>query len=61
MNITGLIRMLYAFGAILAVIGAIRINYKYNMGKGEMDNEIMVWAGGILFLMVGTTIVQMAM
>lgn len=59
MDLTGLVRMLYAFGAVLAVIGAIRINYKWNMGKEGIESEIAVWAGGILFLLVGTFIVQM--
>jgi len=30
------------------------------MGRDGIENEIMVWAGGILFLLVGTLIVQMA-
>lgn len=60
MDTTGLVRMLYAFGAVLAIIGAVRINYKWNMGKEGIENEIAIWVGGILFLLVGTLIVQMA-
>ncbi len=59
MTITGLLRMLYAFGAVLAIIGAIRINFNWNMGKEGIEKEILMWAGGILFLLVGTYIVQL--
>jgi hypothetical protein len=30
------------------------------MGREGIENEIAIWAGGILFLLVGTLIVQMA-
>jgi type IV secretory pathway VirB2 component (pilin) len=59
MKISSLIHMLYAFGAVLAIIGAIRINYKWNMGKEGIDGEIVMWVGGILFLLLGTYIVEM--
>lgn len=59
MTITGLLRVLYTFGAVLALIGAIRINYNWNNGKEGIEQEIVMWAGGILFLLVGTYIVQL--
>ncbi|MGE9310874.1 DUF4134 family protein [Niabella sp. CJ426] len=44
--------ILLAGGAILAVIGALRIYYKWSHGADNIEREIMVWAGGILFLVL---------
>ena len=38
-------------GAIVATIGACRIYYKWQSGHGNIENEIMGWAGGIIFLL----------
>ena len=39
-------------GSIVGVIGAARIYYKWTNGQGNIENEIMIWAGGILFLIM---------
>jgi hypothetical protein len=39
-------------GSIVGVIGAARIYYKWTNGQGNIENEIMVWVGGILFLIM---------
>lgn len=37
-------------GAIVAVIGAVRIYYKWSHGEEYIEKDVMMWAGGILFL-----------
>jgi len=39
-------------GAILAVIGALRVYYKWSNGDDSIEKDVMMWAGGILFLVL---------
>ncbi len=39
-------------GAILAVIGALRVYYKWSNGDEYIEKDVMMWAGGILFLVL---------
>ena len=39
-------------GAILAVIGALRVYYKWSNGDEHIEKDVMMWAGGILFLVL---------
>lgn len=39
-------------GAILAVIGALRVYYKWSNGDDYIEKDVMMWAGGILFLVL---------
>ena len=42
--------MIFAFGAILSIIGALQIFFKMNTGEGDVTKSIMMLIGGILFL-----------
>ncbi len=50
--------MLYAFGAVLGIVGAIRINWLWNSGKQNIEEDLVKWGGGVLLLLLGTFIVQ---
>jgi hypothetical protein len=39
-------------GAILAIIGALRIYFKWSNGGDFIERDIMLWAGGILMLVL---------
>ena len=43
--------LLMTGGAIVATIGACRIYYKWQSGQGNIENEIVGWTGGIIFLL----------
>ena len=42
--------MVFAFGSILSVIGALQIFFKMNSGEGDVTKSILMLIGGILFL-----------
>jgi hypothetical protein len=50
--IDSLSQLLMTIGAILSVIGATRIYYLWSNGKSDIDREIILWVGGILFLLL---------
>ncbi len=50
--IDSLSQLLMTIGAILSVIGATRIYYLWSNGKPDIDREIIMWVGGILFLLL---------
>lgn len=58
-SLSSLINVLYSFGAVLAVIGAIRINFLWNNGREGIEQEIVKWGGGVLLLILGVFIVQL--
>lgn len=58
-NLMSLLGVLYSFGAVLAIIGAIRINFLWNTGREGIEQEILKWGGGVLLLLLGTFIVQL--
>lgn len=43
--------LLMTGGGIVAMIGACRIYYKWTNGQGNVENEVVGWAGGIMFLL----------
>jgi uncharacterized protein DUF4134 len=46
-------------GSIVGIIGAARIYYKWTNGQGNIENEIMIWGGGILFLIISGLVVRL--
>jgi hypothetical protein len=50
MGITGLPSLLLTIGAITGIIGACRIYYLWSNGKQDIEREVILWVGGILFL-----------
>lgn len=39
-------------GAIVGILGALRIYYKWSNGDSNIEKDVMLWAGGILFLVL---------
>jgi hypothetical protein len=52
--------VLLVIGACLAIIGACRIYYKWSNGHADIDREVMVWVGGIVFLILVQVLVKVA-
>ena len=52
--------VLLAIGACLGIIGACRIYYKWSNGQADIDREVMVWIGGIVFLILVQVLVKVA-
>ncbi len=50
--IDSLSQLLLTIGAILSIIGAARIYYLWSNGRTDIDREIVMWVGGILFLLL---------
>lgn len=47
----------YAIGAIVGIIGAIRIYIKWTAGD-DINKELMGWGGAFIFLMIVPTVVN---
>lgn len=44
--------LILTVGGCLALIGAVVIYKKWSMGNHNIENEVMMWAGGILMLII---------
>jgi hypothetical protein len=56
------VNLVYAIGAIVALIGAVVVYYKMNHGGGggggNVGGAIALWFGGAIFLVVVTTVIK---
>ncbi len=50
--------ILFAIGAIVAIMGAVRIHYLWSNGKKDIDKEVVMWIGGILVLYLAGTFIS---
>src|SRR5579859_5065165 len=50
--------LVYAIGAIVALIGAARVHSKWNGSHTEAAKEAALWFGGCVFLVVVTTVIK---
>ncbi|MGJ7030890.1 DUF4134 family protein [Niabella hirudinis] len=44
--------VLLVCGAVVAIIGALRIYYKWSNGADYIEKDVMLWAGGLLMLVL---------
>ena len=44
--------LILAIGGCLALVGAVVIYKKWSMGNHNIENEVLLWSGGILMLIV---------
>ena len=44
--------LILAIGGCLALIGAVVIYKKWSMGNHNIENEVILWSGGILMLII---------
>lgn len=54
---TSLTTLSYAIGAVVAIIGGIRIYIKWSNGE-EVNKDLLGWGGAFIFLMVVPTVVK---
>jgi len=44
--------LILTIGGCIAIIGAVIIYKKWSMGNHNIENEVIMWAGGIIMLIV---------
>ncbi len=44
--------LILSIGACLALVGAVVIYKKWSMGNHNIENEVILWVGGILTLII---------
>lgn len=50
--------LMYAVGAILGLIGAIKVYQKWNAGDHDTGKTAAAWFGSCVFLVVVTTVIR---
>lgn len=50
--------LMYAVGAILGLIGAVKVYQKWNSGDPDTSKVAAAWFGSCIFLVVVTTIIK---
>jgi len=50
--------LMYAVGAILGLIGAVKVYQKWNAGDPETGKVAAAWFGSCVFLVVVATVIQ---
>ena len=50
--------LMYAIGAILGLIGAVKVYSKWNAGDQDTSKVAAAWFGSCIFLVVVTTIIK---
>jgi predicted transporter len=50
--------LMYAIGAILAIVGAIKVYRKWNEGEPDTNKVAAAWFGSCIFLVVVATVIQ---
>lgn len=51
-------KLMYAIGAILGLIGAVKVYQKWNAGDQDTSKVAASWFGSCIFLVVVTTIIK---
>ena len=44
--------LILSIGACLALIGAVVIYKKWSMGNQNIENDLLLWGGGIMMLII---------
>lgn len=50
-------RLMLVIGAVVGVVGAIRIYIKWNNGDQDVTKSIIAWAGAALFLVISGAVI----
>ncbi len=51
-------QLMYAVGAILGLIGAIKVFQKWNSGDNDTNKSAAAWFGSCVFLVVVATVIK---
>jgi len=44
--------LILTIGSCLALVGAVVIYKKWSMGNHNIENEVLMWAGGLVMLII---------
>lgn len=55
---TGLSTLMYAIGAVVGLVGAIRVYIKWNHGDHDTGKVAVAWFGSCIFLVVVATVIK---
>lgn len=55
---TGLSTLMYAIGAVVGLVGAIRVYIKWNHGDHDTGKVAFAWFGSCIFLVVVATVIK---
>ncbi len=50
--------LMYAIGAVLAIVGAIKVFRKWNEGEPDTNRVAAAWFGSCIFLVVVATVIK---
>jgi len=50
--------MILAIGAVVGLIGGIRVYIKWNSGDQDINKELMSWGGSCLFLVLVSVVIK---
>ncbi|WP_400194225.1 DUF4134 domain-containing protein [Hymenobacter sp. B81] len=53
-----LTRLMYAIGAVLGLVGAIKVYSKWNSGDQDTQKVAVSWFGSMIFLVIVATVVR---
>lgn len=51
-------KLMYAVGALLGLIGAVKVYQKWNQGDQDTSKVAAAWFGSCIFLVIVTTIIK---
>ncbi len=52
------VNLMYAIGAILGIVGAIKVYRKWNEGEPDTNKVAAAWFGSCIFLVVVATVIK---
>ncbi|SET97239.1 DUF4134 domain-containing protein [Hymenobacter actinosclerus] len=53
-----LTKLMYAIGAVLGLVGAIKVYSKWNAGDQDTQKTAVSWFGSMIFLVIVATVVR---
>lgn len=51
--------LILTIGGCLALIGSVVIYKKWSMGNHNIENEVLMWAGGIVMLIIIQVLIKL--
>ncbi|WP_255723309.1 DUF4134 domain-containing protein [Dyadobacter fanqingshengii] len=51
-------QLMYAIGAVLGLVGAVKVSQKWNAGDNDTQKVSAAWFGSCIFLVVVATVLQ---
>jgi hypothetical protein len=51
-------KLMYAIGAVLGIVGAVKVYNKWNAGEPDTNKMAAAWFGSLIFLVVVVAIIE---